>query len=182
MVERTSAVLCTLTAGLVLAASPDSNVGRRPSDAEIAAADQTIFPDGRGLPRGSGSVKTGAVVYREQCAACHGPRGEGVDPFPAVAGGLGSVRSAQPNLTVTSYWPNATVLWEYTRRAMPYGAPGSLTVDQVYAVSAYILSLDGIVGPDAVLDQRSLPLVRMPNAAGFFVAPAREAIPTPARK
>lgn len=172
MAERAASLLAGWIAVGALAGAPESNIGRQPSAGELAAARQTVFADGRGLPRGRGSVEAGAVLYRDQCAACHGARGEGVDPYPALVGGIGSLRAPQPTLTVTSYWPSATVLWEYTRRAMPYGAPGSLTVDQVYAVSAYLLSLDGIVPAGTVLDEATLPRVRMPNADGFFVAPS----------
>jgi S-disulfanyl-L-cysteine oxidoreductase SoxD len=169
MVERAATFAVVAIALGVCASAPDSNLGRRPSAAEVAAADLTIFADGRGLPRGRGSVADGAVVYREQCAGCHGARGEGAGTFPAVAGAVGSLRSPKPLLTVGSYWPTATSLFEYTRRAMPYATPGSLKVDQVYAVSAYVLFLNGVVGADAVLDQRSLAAVAMPNAKGFDV-------------
>lgn len=149
------------------AAGAPPTVGRPASAQEIAVADITVFPDGTGLPRGSGSARQGRAVYEARCAACHGVRGEGTPNFAPLAGGRGSLGGERPLLTVGSYWPHATTLWDYTRRAMPYSQPGSLTVDEVYGVTAYVLHLSGIVAEDAVLDERSLPAVAMPNRHGF---------------
>jgi cytochrome c len=128
-----------------------------------------IPPDGAGLPRGSGSVKQGAAVYAQQCATCHGDNLAGQQKTigaPALIGGRGSLTKT-PVKTVESYWPYATTLFDYIKRAMPMTAPGSLKDDQVYAVTAYILARAHIVPENAVLDAARLPEVRMPNRAGF---------------
>ena len=146
---------------------PSRGVGHAISADAIAARDLTVFPDGRGLPPGRGTAKEGRQVFATQCAVCHGPQGEGSNDFPRLAGGVGTLTSASPVLTVGSYWPYATTLWDYNRRAMPYMQPGSLKTSEVYAVSAYILHLNGIVKEDEVLDEHTLPLIRMPNREGF---------------
>ncbi|MDZ7643458.1 MAG: cytochrome c [Woeseiaceae bacterium] len=133
---------------------------------EIAAVSFTILPDGSGLPPGSGSVADGEAVYAQHCLACHGAGGEG-GPNDRLAGGRGSLDSAAPVKTVGSYWPYATTLFDYLRRAMPYTAPGTLSADELYAVTAYVLHLNGIVGADAVLDAERLPAIEMPNRNGF---------------
>jgi S-disulfanyl-L-cysteine oxidoreductase SoxD len=145
--------------------------GRRPDANEVAAADITVFPDGTGLPAGRATAREGRGVYQQRCAACHGATGQGSDDYPALAGGVGSLNGRRPVLTVGSYWPHATTLWDYTRRAMPYPQPGSLTPTEVYAVTAYVLHLNGIVAEDTVLDRTSLPRIRMPNRDGFVPDP-----------
>ena len=155
-----------LTATAVLAATPSPNLGRTPSAAELAAIDISITPDGKGLPPGSGTVEQGAAVYAAKCQACHGANGVG-GPNDRLTGGVGSLATGKPVKTIASYWPYATTVFDYTRRAMPITAPQSLTNDEVYAVTAYILSVDGIVAKDAKLDAESLPKVRMPNRDGF---------------
>jgi S-disulfanyl-L-cysteine oxidoreductase SoxD len=144
-----------------------ASLGRRATDKEIAAADITVFPDGSGLPSGRATARAGRRIYIERCAGCHGEKGQGTDDFPALAGGQGSLTSAKPLVTVGSYWPYATTLWDYTRRAMPYTQPGSLTTNEVYAVTAYVLYLNGIVAENIVLDQTTLSSIRMPNRDGF---------------
>ena len=138
--------------------------------AEIAAWNIDIAPDGAGLPLGLGSVAQGAAIFAANCAGCHGEKGDAGDgaPIPKLVGGAGTLASAKPVKTVGSYWPYATTLYDYIHRAMPLGNAQSLSPDQVYAVTAYVLSLNGIVGTDAVLDAHSLPEVRMPNRDGFF--------------
>jgi cytochrome c len=135
------------------------------------------LPDGRGLPAGSGSVAQGKAVYAEQCVACHGQNLEG-GIGDRLIGGRGSlVKSAAskgPVKTVESYWPYATTLFDYIKRAMPFMAPDSLTNDQIYAVTAYILSEAKIVPSDAVLDAKSLVQVKMPNRDGFIPDPRPE--------
>lgn len=134
---------------------------------EVAARDISIPPSGAGLPPGSGSVAQGAAVYRQKCAACHGVDGAG-KPADALVGGRGTLATKTPVRTVGSYWPYATTLFDYVRRAMPITNPLSLTNDEVYAVTAYVLNLNGIVDADATLDAASLPQVRMPNRDGFI--------------
>ncbi|MCJ2063354.1 cytochrome c [Methylobacterium sp. J-088] len=145
-------------------------IGRAATAAEIAAWDIDIDRDGRKLPPGSGSVAHGRDVFAAQCASCHGARGEGGIGDPLV-GGRGSLASAKPLKTVGSFWPYAPTLFDYIRRAMPMNAPESLSTDDVYAVSAYILNLNGLVPDEAVLDAQALAAVRMPNRDGFVPDP-----------
>jgi mono/diheme cytochrome c family protein len=139
------------------------------SDAEIAAMDVSIGPDGAGLPPGSGTPKQGAEVYGTKCIACHGPQGSnGVND--RLVGGQGTITSATPVKTIGSYWPYATTVFDYVRRAMPYPAPHSLTDAEAYALTAYLLHLNGVIGADDVMDATSLPKVKMPNRGGFTSA------------
>jgi len=142
------------------------SLGRPVSPDEIRKMDITVVPDGKGLPAGSGSVSAGAAVYAKSCQSCHGEKGAG-KPQDQLTGGVGTLASGKPVKTPVSYWPVATTLFDYVRRAMPITSPQSLTNDEVYAVTAYILSIDGIVPNDAVLDAKSLPRVKMPNKDGF---------------
>ena len=145
-------------------------VGTSLTEAAIAAWNIDVAPDGRGLPPGSGDVATGARVFALKCAACHGAHGEG-GLGDALVGGKGTLSSAKPRRTVGSYWPYATTLFDYIRRAMPYNAPESLSADEVYALSAFLLNQNGIVPADARLDAASLPRVAMPNRDGFVPDP-----------
>jgi len=143
---------------------PDLGLEVKPE--EIAAWDITVLPDGRGLPSGSGTAAEGGAVYFAKCAGCHGVKGlEG--PADRLVGGICTLASKKPLKTVGSYWPYATTLFDYIRRAMPYNAPRSLTNDEVYAVSAYLLFLNGIIDPEARMDAKTLPQVKMPNRDGF---------------
>jgi S-disulfanyl-L-cysteine oxidoreductase SoxD len=151
-------------------------IGRAPTPAEIAGWDIDVRADGRGLPPGRGSVHDGEKVYAETCASCHGANGEGAVGDQLV-GGNGTLATAKPVRTVGSYWPYATTLFDYIRRAMPFSAPQTLTADQVYAVSAYILYLNKIVPEDTVLDAASLPKVAMPNRNGFTSPDPRPDVP-----
>lgn len=123
--------------------------------------------DGKGLPPGKGDVNHGAEVYAEQCAACHGTFGEGEGRYPKLAGGNGSLTADRPEPTVGSYWPFAVTLWDYINRAMPFPSPRTLSSDDVYALSAYILNLNNLVPEDFVADKESLPKVKMPNHDSF---------------
>jgi cytochrome c len=124
--------------------------------------------DGAGLPAGQGTVERGSEVYAEQCAACHGTFGEGEGRFPKLAGGAGTLRDDRPELTVGSYWPFAPTLWDYINRAMPMPAPHTLSADDVYALTAYILNLNNAVPNQFVADRDSLPKVKMPNRDAFI--------------
>ena len=159
-----SVTACFLLSSVRAAQGP--NLGRALTPDEIQKIDITVTPDGKGLPAGSGSVSAGAVVYAKSCQVCHGPQGAG-KPAEPLTGGVGSLASGNPVMTAASYWPSATTLFDYVRRAMPITSPQSLTNDEVYAVTAYLLSIDGIVPRDAVLDAKSLPAVKMPNRDGF---------------
>jgi cytochrome c len=145
---------------------PGYGLGRAPTDAEIKAWDVTIPPDGRGLPPGRGTAAAGRAVYAERCASCHGQSGEDAKYVPLV-GGRGTLNTDKPLKTVGSYWPYATTLWSYINRAQPFDEPGSLTAEQVYAVTALLLHLNGIIGESDVIDARTLPAVQMPNRGGF---------------
>lgn len=140
---------------------------------EIAAVDIDAMPDGRGLPPGSGTYAQGREVYMAQCAACHGEQLEGIPDLGGdkLIGGRDSLASGSPVKTVESYWPYATTLFDYVKRAMPLVAPGSLSDDEVYAVSAFILAEAGIIGQDQVIDATTLPEVLMPNRDGFVPDP-----------
>jgi cytochrome c len=139
-------------------------LGRAPTADEIKSA--AVLPDGRGLPAGSGSAERGRDLYARQCAACHGATGK-EGPADLLVGGAGTLTTARPLKTVGSFWPYAATLWDYLNRAMPYDRPGSLTPDDVYAVTAYVLFLNGIVGERDSLTQETLPRVQMPNREGF---------------
>jgi cytochrome c len=141
-------------------------LGEPVSATEIALVDISIPPSGAGLPRGSGDARAGAKVYAAKCQACHGEKGAGKPADPLV-GGMGTLASPSAVRTVGSYWPYATTLFDYTRRAMPTNAPRSLTDDEVYAVTAYVLYLNGIIGETHTLNAETLPQVRMPNRDGF---------------
>jgi S-disulfanyl-L-cysteine oxidoreductase SoxD len=159
------ALVVAVLANAALAESP--NLGRVATPDEIAAWDISIGPDGAGLPPGSGSPKQGEAVYTANCLACHGEKGAG-KPNDALASGQGTLAGDQtPIKTVGSFWPYATTIFDYVRRAMPLNAPKSLTNDEVYAVVAYILQLNGIIGENDVMNAQTLPLVRMPNRNGF---------------
>jgi cytochrome c len=162
-----------LTAAVVLAASgaalaADSpNLGRVATPEEIAAWDIGIGPDGTGLPAGSGTAKQGEAVYATKCQACHGEKGAG-KPNDALVGGRGTLAGDKPAVkTVGSYWPFATTIFDYVRRAMPYNESKSLSSDEVYAVTAYVLALNGIIGENDTIDAKTLPQVKMPNRDGF---------------
>lgn len=129
-----------------------------------------IQPDGEGLPPGSGTAKVGAGLYAQKCAMCHGDKLQGVQAAggPTLIGGRGSLASDKPLKTVESYWPYASTLFDYVWRAMPFTEPGSLTPDEVYAISAYVLERSKIIDDTTVLDAKSLPRVVMPNANGFY--------------
>ena len=144
------------------------NLGRLATQAEIAGWDISIAPDGRGLPRGAGTAAEGALVYTQKCQACHGEKGVG-GPNDRLAGGQGTLASKTPVRTVGSYWPYATTVFDYVRRAMPYMQPQSLTNDEVYAVTAYLLHQNGIIGGADEMNAETLPKVRMPNRDNFIV-------------
>lgn len=147
------------------AAKPPA-LGAAVSAEEVARWDISIPPSGAGLPPGGGSVKQGEAVYAAKCESCHGPKGAG-KPADALVGGIGSLATAQAVRTVGSYWPYATTLFDYTRRAMPITSPLSLSNDEVYAVTAYVLFVNGIIPADATMNAQSLPAVKMPNRDGF---------------
>lgn len=168
--ERALLACVWLTVSLpVHAVQPWHTLGQAISAADLAPWDIDVRPDGRGLPPGSGSVADGQTVYDAQCASCHGTFGES-NAYIALAGGIGTLASATPQRTVGSKLSYATTLWDYINRAMPFNNAKTLTANQVYAVTAYVLNLNEIVAADAVLDEKSLPQVVMPNRDGFTTA------------
>jgi mono/diheme cytochrome c family protein len=143
--------------------------GETPSPEQIAGWNiDARGDDGEGLPPGKGTVQRGSEVYAEQCALCHGTFGEGEGRFPKLAGGAGTLRDDRPEPTVGSYWPFAPTLWDYINRAMPMPAPHSLSADDVYALTAYILNLNDAVPNEFVADRDSLPKVKMKNRDNFI--------------
>lgn len=174
---------CLMVTGAALAdpSGPVSLSGfGRPATPQILALwDIDVRADGQGLPAGHGSVRQGEALFGARCAACHGAQGEGASADRLV-GGQGSLATGKPVRTVGSFWPHATTLFDYIRRAMPYDAPQSLSADETYALSAYILHLNGILPEGAELDAASLPKVRMPNRGGF-TADIRPDVPVAAR-
>ena len=167
-----------LVPGMVLAVSvacvaaraqaPTYNVGRTPSEEEIQAWDTAISLSGKELPPGSGVAKEGAEIYAKKCVACHGPTLEGTKLGPPLVGGQGTLNSPRPVRTVGSYWPFATTLWDYINRAMPHEQGGSLSADEVYALTAFVLYRNEIIQESDVLDAKSLPKIPMPNRNGFI--------------
>jgi cytochrome c len=177
---RVAGIILLMTIAACAADSSDHRparfgLGTRATAEDIAARDVDVAPDGTGLPRGHGSVSDGERLYRERCAACHGTRGEGGGggEYPALIGrapaGEGFPFGRVPGLTRTigNYWPYATTVFDYIRRAMPRNAPGSLSNDEAYALTAYLLAANGVISPDAILDSASLVAVRMPYADRF---------------
>lgn len=161
-----SAATALVAANVAQASDARFGIGRAATPSEIAGWDIDIRADGQGLPPGHGSVAEGQKIFAESCAACHGQNGEG-KPADQLVGGFGTLATLKPVRTVGSYWPYATTLFDFIRRAMPFNAPQSLTADQVYAVSAYVLYLNKIVAADTMLDAASLPKIEMPNRNGF---------------
>ena len=141
--------------------------GKPATAEEIAGWDIDVRPDGTGLPEGSGSVEDGEWLYEEKCAECHGSFGEAVGRYPALSGGEGSLTDDRPRKTIGSFWPYASTLWDYIHRAMPYTQPESLTDDEVYAITAYVLYLNEIVEDDFVLDRETFKDVVLPNQGNF---------------
>jgi cytochrome c len=153
----------------VVAAQEGPGLGVAATPEQIEGWALTILPDGTGLPPGSGTARGGAEIYAAKCAACHGVNGTG-GPNDPLAGGQGTLATPAPVRTIGSYWPYATTVFDYVRRAMPLVQPQSLTNDEVYALTAYLLSINGIIAEDEVIDARTLPRVRMPNRNNFMPA------------
>jgi S-disulfanyl-L-cysteine oxidoreductase SoxD len=154
-------------ASAIAGAAEGPNLGRVATPEEIASWDISIGPDGAGLPPGSGTPKQGEAVYAQKCVACHGERGAG-KPNDQLVGGQGTLPGDKAAMkTVGSFWPYATTVFDYVRRAMPYNEPKSLTNDEVYAVVAYVLNLNGIIADNDTMDTLTLRQVKMPNRDGF---------------
>lgn len=146
-------------------------LGQPATAAQIAGWDIDVRPDGQGLPPGEGSVEDGDRLFQEQCAQCHGVFGEGVGRWPVLVGGEDSLTEDRPEKTIGSYWPYATTLWDYIHRAMPFYNPQSLSNNEVYALTAYLLNMNDIVDDDFIANRDNLAAVVMPNRDGFFRDP-----------
>ncbi|MGI9260225.1 MAG: c-type cytochrome [Gammaproteobacteria bacterium] len=170
--ERFALVLGLLVV-VSVAAQEGPNLGVEATAEQVAGWAISIQPDGTGLPPGSGSAADGAAVYAAQCLACHGEEGVG-GPNDRLVGGHGTLASDSPVRTVGSFWPYATTVFDYIRRSMPIIQPQSLSDDEVYAVTAYLLELNGIIDEDDVLNAETLPQVEMPNAENFVWAYTEE--------
>ena len=159
------AIALVLGSGQAWAQTPNLGTPMTPTD--IAAWDINILPDGTGLPAGSGTPAVGARIYVAKCSTCHGENGKGGTNAKLVGGD--PIRDMETEKTIANFWPFATTLFDYIRRAMPWRQPRSLTNDEVYALTAYILSLNKLVRDDETMNAQTLPKVRMPNRDGFIV-------------
>jgi S-disulfanyl-L-cysteine oxidoreductase SoxD len=157
----------SLVCAVVAQEGPGLGVPATPE--QVAGWDVSIGPDGAGLPPGSGTAAAGKTVYDAKCLACHGVEGAG-RPNDQLVGGQGTLRETAPIRTIGSYWPYATTVFDYIRRAMPYVTPHSLTADETYAVTAYLLALNGVIAENDVMNATTLPKVVMPNRANFDTA------------
>lgn len=154
------------------------HLGRPISAVEAATAGATIYPDGRGLPAGSGTAVIGKTVFAQHCARCHGDGGRG-GSAPELVGGTVPLNGKRPDKTIGLYWPSAPTLFDFNWRAMPMDKPGSLTADEAYAVTAYLLFAEGVIGETARIDARALSAVRMPNRNGFRWVDAKQPAAVP---
>ena len=154
-----------------VAQTPAYRLGRTPTAEEIRKWDIAVGPEGKELPPGSGTAKQGAEIYGKKCVSCHGPTLEGSLLGPRLVGGKGTLASLKPVKTIGSYWPFATTIWDFINRGMPPKQEGSLSPDDVYALTAFILYKNDILQESDVLDAQSLPKVPMPNRSGFYPSP-----------
>jgi cytochrome c len=154
-----------------LPAGQDLELGRLATPEEIAAWDIDIRPDGTGLPVGSGNASAGEEIYMERCAFCHGEFGEGAGRFPVLMGGEDTLKSEDPVKTLGSYWPYTTTIYDYVYRAMPFGEAQSLSPDEVYALTAFLLFLNDVIDEETELNQDNLAVIELPNRIGFSEDP-----------
>ncbi|TBN38353.1 cytochrome c [Paracoccus subflavus] len=177
---KTAALLIILAAGPAMAQTPATQpqdaaaasqplgLGRPALPEEVAAWNLDVSPDGTGLPEGSGDVMTGEEVYLENCAACHGDFAEGLDNWPSLAGGEGTLDQQNPEKTIGSYWPYLSTVWDYVHRSMPFGNAQILSADDTYAIVAYLLYSNALVEDDFVLSRENFTEVQLPNVDGFI--------------
>lgn len=157
----------SMVAGLaILAAGTRYGLGRPVTEHDLAEWNIDVRPDGAGLPPGRGTVLEGKAIYLARCSECHGADGQG-SPMDRLAGGQGTLATDKPVKTLGSYWPHATTIFDYLRRTMPFTDPQGLSANETYAVTAYLLYLNGIVPESAAMDAAALPRVKMPNRKGF---------------
>ena len=143
------------------------NIGKIATKIEIAGWDIDVRPDGVGAPKGSGNAIDGEEIYVNRCAACHGDFGEGVDRWPALVGGDGTLASHDPEKTTGSYWPYASTIFDYVYRSMPFGEAQTLTHDETYKIVAYLLNMNEIIDENFVLSEKNIGKIKMPNVSGF---------------
>ncbi len=155
--------------GTALAGTFD--LGRVATPDEIAAWDIDVRPDGQGLPDGQGSVSKGEEIFSEKCASCHGDFAEGVDRWPELSGGQGSLAGEDPKKTIGSYWPYLSTVFDYINRSMPFGDAQSLEADEVYAITAFLLHMNDVVDADFVLSKDNFSSIRLPNEGNFIDDP-----------
>ena len=149
------------------------NIGKLATKIEVAGWDIDVRPDGVGAPKGSGNAIDGEEIYVNRCAACHGDFGEGVDRWPALVGGDGTLASHDPEKTTGSYWPYASTIFDYVYRSMPFGEAQTLTHDETYKIVAYLLNMNEIIDEDFVLSEKNIGKIKMPNANGFSLPDPR---------
>lgn len=166
--SATAAILLGLSAGVFAAENPGlPNLGVTISPADLAPWDISVMPDGTGLPAGSGTAVQGAPIFQAKCAACHGENGKGGEATMVTAGPPRATLDG--GKTIANFWPYATTIFDFVRRAMPANAPKSLTDQEVYALTAYLLSLNKLIGENDVINAETLPKVKMPNAENFII-------------
>jgi cytochrome c len=154
---------------LIAVAVKNLNIGRAATPGEIAGWDIAIRPDGQGLPPGKGTVKAGEPLYMERCATCHGEFGESAGRWPIISGGDGTLASHDPVKSIGSYWPYASTLMDYIRRTMPFGNAQSLTNDELYAITAYVLYLNDIIKDESFeLSDKNFTTIKLPNQPNFY--------------
>ena len=164
-----AAIALSFLSGSRFAEQARLGIGTPATSEQIHGWDIDVRPDGAGLPPGQGTVAQGEKIFAEQCAACHGEKGQNpAKGFDRLVGGKGTLATPKPVQTVGSYWPYATTVFDYVRRAMPFPAPQSLTSDEVYSVVAYLLYLNDIVPRETLMNAQELKKVKMPNADGFI--------------
>ena len=149
------------------------NIGKLATKIEVAGWDIDVRPDGVGAPKGSGNAIDGEEIYVNRCASCHGDFGEGVDRWPALVGGDGTLASHDPEKTTGSYWPYASTIFDYVYRSMPFGEAQTLTHDETYKLVAYLLNMNEIIDEDFVLSEKNIGKIKMPNASGFSLPDPR---------
>ena len=149
------------------------NIGKIATKIEVAGWDIDVRPDGVGAPKGSGNALDGEEIYVNRCAACHGDFGEGVDRWPALVGGDGTLASHDPEKTTGSYWPYASTIFDYVYRSMPFGEAQTLTHDETYKIVAYLLNMNEIIDEDFALSEKNIGTIKMPNAGGFSLPDPR---------
>lgn len=167
--SRNLALASALASTLAAPAYADKlGLGRAALPEEIAAWDVAVLPDGQGLKPGSGDVAMGEEVFADKCASCHGEFAEGLGSWPVLAGGDGTLTDPRPVKTIGSYWPHLSTVWDYVHRSMPFGAAQTISVDETYAITAFLLYSNGLVDDDFVLSDANFTEIVLPNSGGFY--------------